>query len=105
MWRFQRGCERTAANNVRLRVQCGWEYTANVCSYVQSRSKRTPDVCIRELEAEAPKRCLCVRAPVLLIREFDDEADGSIRIAWGYGSIAGSIAGVAFVVHVPLIII
>ena len=57
------------------------------------------------MEAEAPKRCLCVRAPLLLIREFDDKADGSIRIAWGYGSIAGSIAGVAFVVHVPLIII
>ncbi len=58
------------------------------------------------MEAEATKQCLCVRAPLLLIREFDDEADGSIRIAWGYGSIAGSIAGVlAFVVHVPLIII
>ena len=77
-----------------------------MCSYARSRSKRTPDVCIRELEAEAPKQCLCVHAPLLLIREFDDEADGSIRIAWGYGSIAGSIAGVlAFVVHVPLIII
>ncbi len=89
----QRGCERTTANNVRLSVQCaGWEYTVNVCSYARSRSKRTP----RELEADAPKRCLCVRAPLLLIREFDDEADGSIRIAWGYGSIAG----VAFVVHV-----
>ena len=33
----------------------------------------------------------------LLIREFEEEADGSIRIACGYGSIAG----VAFVVHVP----
>ncbi len=75
---------------------------ANVCSYARSRSKRTPDVCIRELEAEAPKRCLCVRAPILLLREFDDEADGSIRIAWGR---YGIIAGVAFVVHVPLIII
>ena len=86
---------------MRLRVQCGWEYTANVCSYARSRSKRTPDVCIWELEAEVPKRCLCVHAPLLLIREFVDEANGSICNAWGYGGIAG----VAFVAHVPLIII
>ena len=77
---------------MRLRVQCGWEYTANVCSYARSRSKRTPDVCIWELEAEVPKRCLCVCAPLLLI---DDKADGSIRIACEYG-----IAGLTFVVHI-----
>ena len=58
-------------------------------------------MCVRELEADVPKQCLCVRAPLFLIRDFDDEADGSIRIACGYGSIAG----VAFVVHVPRIII
>ncbi len=57
-------------------------------------------VCVSELEADAPNRCLCVCVPLLLIREFDDEANGSIRIACGYGSIAG----VAFVVHVPQII-
>ena len=46
-----------------------------------------------------PTRCLlCVRAPLLLIREFDDKANESIRIACGYGSIAGVVA---FVVHVP----
>jgi len=61
----------------------------------------TKDVCVREMEADEPKRCLCVHAPLLLIREFDDEADGSIRIACGYGTIAG----VAFAVHVPRIII
>jgi len=58
-------------------------------------------VCVRELEADAPKPRLCICAPLLLIWEFDDEADGSISIACGYGSIAG----VAFVVHVPRIII
>ena len=63
-------------------------------------------VCTREAGPSAhpmcaPKRCLCVCTPLLLIREFDDKADGSIHIAWGYSSIAR----VAFAVHVPLIII
>ena len=79
-----------------------WVGVHGKCVFVCTKQVQAhTDVCIRELEAEAPKQCLCVHAPLLLIREFDDKADGSIRIAWGYGSIAG----VAFVVHVPLIII
>ena len=85
-----------------MRVQCGCECecTANVCLYARCGCERTADVCVRELEADAPKRCLCVCAPLLLTREFKDEADGRIRIACGYGIIAG----VAFVVHVPRVI-
>ncbi len=73
---------------------------ANVWVYACCGCKRTADVRVRELEADAPKRCLCVHAPLLLIREFNDEADGRIRIACGYGIVAG----VAFVVHVPRVI-
>ena len=73
---------------------------ANVCLYARCGCERMADVCVKELKADAPNRCLCVCVPLLLIREFDDEADGSIRIACGYGSIAG----VAFVVHAPQII-
>ena len=82
-----------------MRVQCGCECerTKNVCLYARCGCERTADVCVRELEADAPNRCICVCAPLLHIREFGDEADGSVRIACGYGSIAG----VVFVVHVP----
>ena len=53
-------------------------------------------MCVRELEADAPKQCLWEQStPLLFLRELDDKADGSIRIAFEYG-----IAGVTFVVHI-----
>ncbi len=37
------------------------------------------DACIRELEADAPKQCLCKQsAPLVLVRDLDDEAYGSV---------------------------
>ncbi len=37
------------------------------------------DVCVRELEADAPKKCLRKQStPLILVRDLDDKADGSV---------------------------
>ncbi len=60
-------------------AQCGCDGTANVCLYARCGCERTADACIRELEADAPKQCLCEqRAPLVLVRDLDDEAYGSV---------------------------
>ena len=52
---------------------------ADVCLYARCGCELTADECIRELETNALKRCLCEQsAPLVLVRDLDDKANGSV---------------------------
>jgi hypothetical protein len=52
---------------------------ADVCLYARCGCKLTANVCVRELEANAPKQCLCEQStPLVLVRDLDDKANGSV---------------------------